>query len=73
MGDPQGDKELIPCSDGKLCSTSPYFMPPIIRMVDPACAGEAQLHHWKAEVKLLGSNAHVWRQDPQVSAIGKGI
>ena len=42
-------------------------------MVDPAFAGEAQPHHWNSEVKVLGSNAKVWHQDPQFSARGTGI
>ena len=70
---PQGYEELITCAYGQICGASLYFRQPIICMVDPACAGEAQPHHWKSEVKVLGSNSQVWRQDPQVSARGKGI
>ena len=42
-------------------------------MVDPECTGKAQLRHWKAEVKVLGSNAQFWLQDPQVSERVKGV
>ena len=42
-------------------------------MMNPAYNDEAQRHLWKSEVKVLGSDAQVWRQDPQVSARVKGI
>ena len=71
MGYPQVYKELILCVDGQVCGTAPYLRQPCIYMVDLACSGEAQPHHWKAEVKLLVSNAQVWIQYPQVSARGK--
>ena len=73
MGDPQGYEELVPCVDGRICGTSPYCRRPRICIVDPVCAGEVQLHHLKAEVKVLVSNAQVWRQNIQVSERGKGI
>ena len=57
--DPQGYEELIPCTDGIICGTAPYFRRSSICMVYPACAGKAQPHHWNSEVKLLGSNAQV--------------
>ena len=57
MGYPQGYEELIPCAYGRICGTAPYCRQPIIFMVDPACASESQPHHWKAELKVLGSNA----------------
>ena len=60
---PEGYEELVPCVDGRICSTAPYFRQPRICMVDTACAGKAQPYHWKSEVKVLGSNAQVWRQD----------
>ena len=73
MGDPQGYEELISCTDFWICGTVPYCMQPLICMMDPACAGKAQTRHRKAEVKVLGLNAQVWCQDPQVSAICKFI
>ena len=73
MGDPQGYEEFVSCTDGQICGTAPYFRQPCIFMVDPAFDDEAQPHHWKAEVKVFGSNTQVWRQDLQVSAIGKII
>ena len=73
MGDPKGYEELIPCAYGIIYGRASYCRRPRICMVDPACAGKAQLHHWKTEVRLLGSNAQVWRQDPQLSARSKGI
>ena len=42
-------------------------------MVYQACAGKAQPHRWKAEIKVLVLNAQVWRQDPPVIARGKVI
>ena len=53
----QGYEELIPCADGQICGTLPYYRQPIMCMVDMACAVEAQPHHWKSDVKVLGSNA----------------
>ena len=73
MGDPQVYEELVPCSDGQICGTAPYYRRPCICMVDPACSGKAQPYHWKYEVKVLGSNAQVWRQDPQARARGKVV
>ena len=73
MGYPQVYEELVPCIDGRICGTAMYCRRPSICIVDPECTVEAQPHHWKAEVKVLVLNAQVWRQDPQVSARGKGI
>ena len=72
-GDTQGYEELIPCADGRICGTEQYCRQPRICMVDPACDDKAQPHHWKAEVKVLDSNAQDWRQYPQVIARGKLI
>ena len=57
--DPQVYEELIPCAYGRICGTALYYRRPFICMVDPACDGEAQPHHWKAEVEVLGLNAQV--------------
>ena len=73
MSDPKIYEELISCTDGRICGIVTYCRRPCIYMVDRACAGEVPPHHWKAEVKLLGLNAQVWRQDPQVSEREKGI
>ena len=71
--DPQVYEDLIPSADGPICGTYPYCRQHSICMVDPECAGEAQPHHWKYEVKVLGSNAQVRRQDLYVSTRGKGM
>ena len=73
MVDPQGYGEFISYIEGQVCSTVQYIRQPCICMVDTACSGEAQPHHWKSEFKVFGLNARVWHQDLQVSARGKLI
>ena len=73
MGDPQGYVEVISGTDVQIYSTSTHFRRPCILMVDTESSRKMQLYYWKSEVKVLGSNAQVWRQDPQFSTRGECI